>query len=123
MKKSILVLIAVIAISFSSFGQEMENKYTFVYASSYKTETFYISNIISERFEESKLSNVTDCRNQWHSKFKATAGKEYTKYNIDVWLWNDDIRYIEKQRNKQISYYKGKGYKMVSVTDFKYYKN
>jgi len=123
MKKSILLFIAIIAISLNSLGQDMEAYYNFAYAPSDRTETLYITSIISERFKTGYIGTATGFNNQWHDKFKADCGEEYYKYRIDTWLWDNDIREVEKKRNKEISYYKERGYKIIYVNDFKYYKD
>jgi len=119
MKKSILVLIAVFAISLSSFGQE--TLYNYGHAYSYKTKKLYISSIISHSFEEDDTQTSTGFYNQWVDKFKAACNEKYYDYSYNVDEWRNSRREIEKHRNQQIAEAKEKNWSIVYVKNFNFY--
>jgi len=125
MKKSILVLIAVMAIGFSSYGQTY---YNYAYSYDYGNKKLYVSNIISHNFKNVASGTMndsrgTDFRNQWVEKFEVVCNEGYYDYNMEVWLWNKSRSKIEELRNKTISEYKRANFSIVYVKSFYYSEN
>ena len=127
MKKSILILIVIFAISFSSFGQGEAKimKYGFAYSLSggkyWSThKVMYVSSVVSGKVytETGQLSSLSA---QWNNKFSSEHSNsyEYDSRSLDYFDSKSDA---EAQRKKYISDYENQGYTIKYVTNF-YYKN
>ena len=116
MKKSILVLIAVFAISLSSYSQT-KTRYNFVSIVKYSEMTVYITNVISCDFGENDKSykNTDDLLKQFDNYMSLGSG--WRTNTMSKWDTYDDA---VKARKNEIKHYKLAGYEFHFIEDFQY---
>jgi len=122
-----LFLLVIIGFSNHANAQTVE-KYGFAYAVSrdYGVDQVYISNIV-KGVEKSDIyfdDTQTDLHNQWNDYLKS-VDEDYFNYtffeNGFIGSGVSDYDKVYKERIKEIGDWKGKGYKVIELNNFRYF--
>ena len=117
MKKSLLVLIAIVfATGLSSFGQT-KTRYNYVYSVNSAKATVYIAALLSCEFEVNDRSykNTSKVIEQFQSY--TSAGKGYNTFTNSDWTTKERA---EEKLKKAIKFYKFSNYKIIYKDYFTY---
>ena len=92
--------------------------YTFGYAASLTTKTYYVSNLISVEEGTYWIGIENECRETFESEIGEADGITFN--SITVWTDECDYKEMAKKRRSEIAEYRSKDYKIVEVK-FTYY--
>ena len=121
MKKSILVLIAMIAIGMSANAQTKTSHYTFSYSENSDDRIVYVSDIIEGQVDTQYTLKAVEVTIQWETFFKAEIGDKQYKFDKKSWLWEKNKKDAVKRRLEMIGDWKESGYTVKYLHGFTYF--